>query len=367
MKRMICTAPVLAQPDIENARKGTHPFIIFIDASTEGLAAVLSQEGEDKQLHPIFFASKGLSKAEKRYNVTDLEVLAVVFAVRRFHMFIYGLPTIVRTDHKPLTALFKRTNVSARVLRWSLELQRYNLEIQYVKRTANAVADALSRGAARINEANSLEGLNEAVVNAVKVREKSKWLEELEKDDQFRVVIELMRKNEPDDAVNLAGLKHPVRVADFAIIDGNLKLFTEEGVSVLVVPQNECYELLHEVHTGVFAGHFSAQKVLNRMRKQYFWPGMAQDIHKWSEQCQKCFVHNPRKMLTPPLKPIVTSRPYEIIGVDILELGLTTKGNRYVVTVIDRFSKHAAAYPVPDKSAETVARTLFVRWIADGC
>ena len=56
-----------------------------------------------------------------------------------------------------------------------------------------------------------------------------------------------------------------------------------------------------------------------------------------------------------------------MIGVDILELGLTTKGNRYAVTVIDLFSKFAAAYPVPDKSAKTVANTLFVRWIAEGC
>ncbi|KAL6742237.1 hypothetical protein Aduo_015407 [Ancylostoma duodenale] len=229
MKKMICTAPVLAQPDIDSARKGTRPFIIFTDASTEGLGAVLSQEGEDKQLHPIFFASKGLSKAEKRYHVTDLEALAVVFAVRRFHMFIYGLLTIVKTDHQPLTALFERTNVSARVLRWSLELQRYNLEIQYVKGTANAVADALSRGAAKINDADTLESLKEAVVNAVKVGKKTKWLEQLEKDDQFGLVIDLLRKNELDDAVKLAGLKHPVRVADFAIIEGNLRFFTEEG------------------------------------------------------------------------------------------------------------------------------------------
>lgn len=145
VKAMISTSPVLTQPDIEKARDGSRPFVICTDASTVGLGAVLCQEGDDRQLHPVYFASKCLSKAERRYHVTDLEALAVVFAVRRFHMFIYGLPTVVLTDHQPLTALFSRSNVSARVLRWSLELQRYNLEIRYVKGKTNVVADALSR------------------------------------------------------------------------------------------------------------------------------------------------------------------------------------------------------------------------------
>lgn len=130
LKEMISSAPVLKQPNIEEARSGRHPFIIFTEASTEGIGAVLCQENEDKFLHPIFFASKSLSKAEKKYHITDLEALGVVFAVIRFHWFIYGIPTIVKTDYLPLTALFKRNDVSACVLSWSLELQRYNLQIE---------------------------------------------------------------------------------------------------------------------------------------------------------------------------------------------------------------------------------------------
>lgn len=144
LKKIICSAPVLAQPDIENARNGTRPFVIFTDTSTEGLGAVLSQEGSDKLLHPLFFASHRLSKAEKRYSITDLEARAVVFAARKFHMFIYGLPSVIRTDRQPLTALFKRSNVSVRILRGPLELRRYKLEIQYVRGKANAVAKVAS-------------------------------------------------------------------------------------------------------------------------------------------------------------------------------------------------------------------------------
>lgn len=82
-------------------------------------------------------------------------------------------------------------------------------------------------------------------------------------------------------------------------------------------------------------------------------------MHRWTRECQRCFVRNPRSAVVPPLKTIITSEPLEVVGVDILELRPTTSGNRYDVTVIGHFSKFAAAYAVPGKSAEIVARTFF--------
>ncbi|PIO74142.1 hypothetical protein TELCIR_03858 [Teladorsagia circumcincta] len=93
---------------------------------------------------------------------------------------------------------------------------------------------------------------------------------------------------------------------------------------------------------------------------------MVQDINKWTRECQRCSAHNVRLSIIPPLKPIVTTKPYETVGVDLLELGHSTWANRYAVTAIDHYSEFAA-YPVPNKSAETIAKTLFARWIAEGC
>ncbi|KAK6036328.1 hypothetical protein COOONC_26167, partial [Cooperia oncophora] len=111
-----------------------------------------------------------------------------------------------------------------------------------------------------------------------------------------------------------------------------------------------------EAHHGTMAGHFGARKVFQQLRKHVFWPGMRQDIVKWTRECQRCFISNNTTGQVPPLKPIVTTKPFEIIG-------LTSRGNRYIVTIIDHFTKYLGAYPVPDKRAETIAEVIFSQWI----
>lgn len=86
---------------MEKVTDVSRPFVICTDASALGLIAVLSQEGDVKYLHPVYFSSKGLSRAERWHTVTDFEVLAVLVNVRRFYMFIYGIPSVVLTDMKP--------------------------------------------------------------------------------------------------------------------------------------------------------------------------------------------------------------------------------------------------------------------------
>ncbi|EYB96269.1 hypothetical protein Y032_0152g2896 [Ancylostoma ceylanicum] len=205
-----------------------------------------------------------------------------------------------------------------------------------------------------------------AIVGSVQGEPKTKWVGELEQEEDWARVIELVRKNKWEKVVKMDGVE-PVRVADFVIEDRELEMYREDDSLVFVVPKRARFEVFFEAHAGVIAGHFSAYKLLNLLKRQVFWPEMGKDIHKWTKQCQTCYIANPLKVTTPPLRPIVTSEPYEVVGVDILELGQTSAGNRYAVTVIDHFSMFAAAYPVPDKSAETVAKALFYRWIVVGC
>ncbi|EYB94572.1 hypothetical protein Y032_0170g268 [Ancylostoma ceylanicum] len=359
LKKVLSEAPVLAQPNIEKARDGSRPFVIYTDASRVGLGAVLAQQGEDGLIHPVFFASKSLTQAERNYHVTDQEALAMVYALKKFHYFIYGVRTIVRTDHAALTSLFKRTNVSPRVLRWALEVQRYDLTIEHVKGSANCVADALSRGIPQNACAARGDAEDEKVVCAV---QESEWLAELRQDPYFSPVISAI-ENKRDEEVKLPRHEKLLSSADFLIEGGKLKLIREDGSAVSVVPQSRRRELFDESHSGVLGGHFHARKMFRTLRKVVFWPGMYQDLVSWCRSCQQCFLTNRNTENIPPLRPITVSRPFQIVGVDLLEMGLTTCGNRYIVTVIDHFTKYLGAYPVANKKAETVAEALFSNWV----
>ncbi|KAK6009174.1 integrase core domain protein [Ostertagia ostertagi] len=363
LKSIIVQAPVLAQPDIEAARNGQKPFKIHTDASVQGLGAVLSQEGDDGFLHPVFFASKGLSRSEKNYHVTDLEALAVVFALRKFHMFVYGLPVEVYTDHQALTALFKRTNVSARVLRWALELQKYNLKIIYLKGAANRVADALSRGAIPPNEEKMGSIPNELIVAAA--AEEPEWTTELRQNPGYAEVIANLENGKLDKDVMIPELFQKYKVADFVMDQGYLALL-DNCLVRRVVPMSKRRAVFEEAHSGLLAGHFGPKKLIRQLSKRLFWETMKRDITQWSQECRECLCHNHRHPMIPGLKPIVTSMPYELVGIDILEMGPTTSGNRYILSVIDHFSKFGGAYAIPSKSALMVARVFFERWVAEG-
>ncbi|GFV00440.1 retrovirus-related Pol polyprotein from transposon 17.6 [Trichonephila clavipes] len=134
LKNSLTTPPVLKQAD------GTKPYIIRTDASNYALGAVLLQ-GEGSDEHPIEYASRLLTPAERNYSTTEREALAVVWALKKFRGYIEGTEITVASDHQPLKWLLNLKSPTGRLARWALEIQSFNLKVQYIPGKANVVAN----------------------------------------------------------------------------------------------------------------------------------------------------------------------------------------------------------------------------------
>ncbi|KAL4037832.1 hypothetical protein IC575_001432 [Cucumis melo] len=134
LKQKLVTAPVLTVPD------GSGNFVIYSDASKKGLGCVLMQQGK-----VVAYASRQLKIHEQNYPTHDLELAAVVFALKIWRHYLYGEKIQIYTDHKSLKYFFTQKELNMRQRRWLELVKDYDCEILYHPGKANVVADALSR------------------------------------------------------------------------------------------------------------------------------------------------------------------------------------------------------------------------------
>lgn len=137
-------------PECEQAFQApdfTRRFLVQTDASAFGLGAVLSQEDEAGEEHPILYLSRKLLPREVAYATIEKECLAIVWALQKLQTYLYGRHFTVITDHNPLSWLNRVAGENGKLLRWSLILQQYDFTIQHKKGSAHGNADGLSRQA----------------------------------------------------------------------------------------------------------------------------------------------------------------------------------------------------------------------------
>ena len=143
LEQKITEIPCLAHYNLD------YPKVITIDASTKGLGATLWQEQPNRKLKPISFASRFLSDTEKKYAINELELLAVVWGLEHFRLYIYGKPIKLLTDHQALEPLIKRNRsnktYSERLTRWLDRLAHFTINVNHIAGKHLALTDYLSR------------------------------------------------------------------------------------------------------------------------------------------------------------------------------------------------------------------------------
>lgn len=141
IKAILISSPVLSAPDFSS------PFILAVDASDTGAGAVLLQTDINGFKHPVCFFSRKFNQHQLGYSTFVKEALAFVLALQHFDVYIGSVsyPLIVYTDHNPLLFVSRMKNHNQQLMRWSLFLQTFQLDIWHIRGKDNVIVDALSR------------------------------------------------------------------------------------------------------------------------------------------------------------------------------------------------------------------------------
>ena len=256
LKQLLTSTEILKYYDVNKN------IVIQCDASKDGLGATLMQEGR-----PIAYASKSLNETQQRYAVIEKELLAVVFACKKFDFYIYGKSKVkVESDHKPLETLYSRpiNEITIRLQRMLMSLQRYDLDIQYKPGKEMYIADTLSRAPEDNADNNTLKYCNYASTLAVSPNRLKRIHISTENDNTSRVLKELTISGWPDRS------KIPIEVLEYYLIRSSITtneklIYKEDKLIVLKDLRVEMINLVHANHGGIGA-------CLRRLREVIYWP-----------------------------------------------------------------------------------------------
>ena len=342
LKRAITTAPVLAYYDEKEN------IVLSVDSSKDALGACILQNG-----HPIAYASKSLNKCEQNYAQIEKEMAAIVFGATKFHEYIYAKgPIHVETDHRPLESIFKKplSQMSPRIQRMMLKVQKYNLKVQYKSGRELYIADMLSRACISKDETPicdekysmfSIENLpcSQSKLCALK--------EETLKDMELNILKDTVSRGWPENKrqINPRITQYWNFRDEISYFDGLLL----KGKKV-IVPRSMQKAIIEQIHQK---SHLGINKCINRLKDVFFWSGMSAQIKDIISQCSICNEFRGTQQKEPMLPHEIPTKPWEICATDLFELDKET----YIV-IADYFSKFFEVKKISSSSSKTVINIL---------
>ena len=414
LKKALTTAPCLHSPDFSK------PFILQTDASGDGIAAVLVQVGDDGEEHPVGYVSRQLNIHEANYSATEWECLAVVWGIKQFSTFLQDSEFKVVTDHSALQWLPTKKFDNARLMRWSMLLSEFKYTVEHRKGKMNANADALSRcpvpNSAPAENQVVLIDTTHAVQRNHSIPRFLRFVAAIDASPATAAATSSSRVphlhtlynfSNYEDYVEIAKAQHAEvdykKYIDYLLSDkkhvpANLsapqlatfkahaeeymldqtctppallyssmkvrhplsKLYTD--YARLVIPPKFRVPLLELYHNSLYGAHTGIVKTIARVSNHYWWMGMAKDIQTYISNCLPCQqakkqhlkIELERSSLPTP------TEPFDFISMDFIGPfdGSQVDGYKYVLVIVDHYTRWCIAVPTKTTDAVTVSHAL---------
>ena len=409
LKEYLTSEPILLRFPDWNA-----PFEVHCDASDVGIAAKLCQMAEGKE-RVVMYASKTLSKQERKYFAYEKEALGLVWALELFRHYLKQQSFTVVTDCRSLVYL-KDKALNARIGRWMLRLQEFTFTIKHKAGSLIPDVDTLSRAPLPGTSPYSNDHVEELYDDEVEIptfikiatealegktpifkvdcenihnqvdpdnndhkdlenflQNKTSPLFKCDKDlEGWDPEIWKQEQNNPKNKEITRLFKSFKQTSltrnDFQINkDGLLVKTGDNNTQRVVVPESLKAFVIGIHHNTPLHAHQGQKRLYQMITSKYYWPSQRKDIARWVKSCLVCAKRKTPRPVTQGLtESSLAQYPFQIVGIDLVGKCLeTSRGYTWILTIVDHFSRWPIAIPIPDRKASTIARALYEHLICE--
>ena len=324
---------------------------IHTDAGPVGISAMLSQNGRIVQ-----FASRALSAVEQRYSQTEREALAITWACEHFHIYIFGAPFTVFTDHKPITSIFNntRSQLSARIECWVLRTQPYDMTVIYRPGHDNP-ADYLSHHPTHLPPSDREQKIAEEYINYILSTSTPKAMTidevatEMAKDKTLTTVIQAILTNKwhgVEDGINKATFHtlHANR-AELSLAHKDSIILKGHRIALPEAVQNRAVKIAHAGHQGIV-------KTMALLREKVWFKNMQPLVEENIKNCHTCQISAHKPTREPLQMSPLPAAPWAEVSADFGHL----QNGKYLLVVTDEYSRYVVVVILDSISTSVIPR-----------